>query len=395
MVDGGSSDAISSARGVLVLGAVAVVLLVAGCSGVVGSDKTVPAGDEAAARYASLESYEMSYELSYEYSNRTRQFDVRVLTRRDTGELYEERIEQNASTRRVVVANESGAWQYDAERNEFRLLAVPDPSRERIGRQVRRLFDNLTTAGEPTQTPSIPAAPVVPGSGDPGVANVSDRVGPVTVTYAGTEQVADRDAHVVEIRSVDHSPTYYEQRVAFDTEWFLPLNNEITTGRGSERVTIHQRVSDVTFGTDIPDERFALDLPENATEAGDQTADQGIYRSRAALERAAGLALPDPALDKDYRFRQGGHWIGNGTEAITLRYATEAVTVQVTKTNRSRSTIGDRDGERVRIAGHVGTATDHQGGQIVAWTCPDTAYQVGGRLGRTELLDIAESLGCG
>ncbi|QLG47337.1 LolA family protein [Natrinema halophilum] len=113
-----------------------------------------------------------------------------------------------------------------------------------------------------------------------------------SIEYRGTERVADRETHVLDVKAKNETvekgistivgDTEYvfaletsnpaedlrtvEQTLWIDTEYDYPLKEKVVFEQpNGERIVMTERFESVRFNTGLDDETFAFDPPENAT----------------------------------------------------------------------------------------------------------------------------------
>ena len=250
----------------LCLGVLAVFLLIGGCVAV-----EPPTGDDP--------DPEALFESAYTYDERLE--DVRGVRTTETAageETLTHRVEvherpfvdyrstvlestDEAREGDVYVSNASTTWWYDASANAASYFEPDDPFENEEVRTAR-------------------------------AEQVDQQRDLVTLEYGGTETVADRETHVLEIETREEAVAdgigvlvgdveyvyaletvdpaeelvIAEARLWLDAEYGFPLKEQVVFDvPGEEPYRYTERFEEVSFNDGLSDERFAFEPPENAT----------------------------------------------------------------------------------------------------------------------------------
>jgi outer membrane lipoprotein-sorting protein len=210
-----------------------VLVVSAGCSGLSPADTDVPTGSEARDGYATFQSVEGTVEYRYQSAEDTSNTTVRVVKRPKQRMTRQEFLSPPDLAGDETVTNGSVYWLYDASENTVTRTSLGEstPSNTSNVEFVQQVFSNLTGSGDDSVVtdPPLPVGPLSTGGDSPGV-TTADVVGPTqfTVEYAGTETVAGRPTHAVELApvngtGVDTPGSYIENATYwFDAEYFSP-----------------------------------------------------------------------------------------------------------------------------------------------------------------------------
>ena len=260
--------------------AVALVAL-AGCGAFLAPGPSLPAGSEAVAQFEALDSYNATYTIEIADENGTRRWTGYRSVRPSTGQFYE-RFENTTDGNTTITANNGTVtWLYDVDAETVTRYSADHG--QVGGTQLRQLVNNARADGSSESEPILPVGPFVP------VADRSDggavTVGPKEVSYEGTETVAGREAHVIEVTAAGDTDQF-QRRYYLDSKWYVRL--KVTSSLDTEEESFEQelRFTDVEFEPDLSEELFEFTPPPEATveESSIRTA---VYQRRAELDREA------------------------------------------------------------------------------------------------------------
>ncbi|WP_256300344.1 LolA family protein [Haloarchaeobius salinus] len=391
--------------------AFALLLVVgAGCLGLVDDGETATPtvdGDEAVDAYESIDGVHAVVETTITHGNSTEHRQSAVWIRPGSGAVREEIREPASRDGNLVVANGSQLWVYDESRQVVRTQSYERGQGDavRMDAFLRQVFDAVAASGNETvrspPTVGMGPAPSVPVEGEAGdeVRNATTTVENYTATYEGTETVAGRETHVVELAPSGDVPTVASDlriRYYLDAERYFPVKVTRSMTVNGEEFRVVTRYTDVEFDPGIADSRFRFDPPEEASVV-DLDESQETFETRAAAAANVTMALPEPDVPDGYELFRVGVLRGEIT-TVTVFYRNDAGDVlYVSKHSEPRST-GSADGVTVDVAGSEGryVATDSLGS--VVWSCADgrqyAVVSVEGSLSQSEVVAIARSSGC-
>jgi outer membrane lipoprotein-sorting protein len=386
------------ARRTVAVCALAVALLLAGCGGIASDDSELPDGEEAAERFASVDVYNATVVTESTFGNETTEIRIERTIRPATGERYEETVVNGNRT--ITVSNGTTQWHYRPEQNEVTVIDVEGRERFDQTEQLRELFDSIEqddgSSSGPQLLPIVPTFTGSSGSGSEGNTTVqtdqwSD---PIEVSYDGVETVADREAHVVTVESVEGAERQLEQTLYFDAEWFVVLQAEweveIEQEGGRELVTGQRKIETIEFDPDVDEDIFEFEPPADATVS--RTGGIDRFESYSDLASASDQPVPEPDVPADFEFEMGT--LTNGS--VGLQYGNGTTTLFVSRRTTGESVDGDElfeDSETIVRDGQTYYYAQFAAGRV-EWTCGDVIYSVGGDLDREALLDVATSVQC-
>lgn len=208
------------------------------------------------------------------------------------------------------------------------------------------------------------------------------------ISYEGTDTVADRDVHVIELTDdeTDGTTTLWA-----DQEFWYPLKYETTMGQGDRQVTTTMTYEEVTFNEDVDDDAFEFEPPANATVEEFEPPETQSLESAADVDAATPYEFVEPDLPERFSFTEAT--ITEAGDSVTTLVSYEAVdeTVRFSLTN---NTDRDLTGESTEIGDTEGTVSELSGQTTVTWDCNGLRYSLSGELDREILIDSAASVSC-
>jgi outer membrane lipoprotein-sorting protein len=391
--------------------AFALLLVVgAGCLGLVddgGTEAPAVDGESAVEAYDSIDGVHAVVETTITHGNNTDDLASEVWLRPASGAVREEVREPDHRDGDVVVANGSQLWVYNESRQVVRTQSYERGQGDalRMDTFLRQVFDAVAaTDSETVRSPptvGMGPAPSVPVEGETGAAvrNATTRVENYTASYEGTETVAGRETHVVELAPSDDAPTVASDlriRYYLDTERYFPVKVTRSMTVNGKEFRIVSEYTNVEFDPGIPDSRFRFDPPGNATVV-DLDESRETFETRAAASANVSMTLPEPEVPDGYELSRVGVLRGDITTVTAFYENGNGSVLYVSKHSEPRST-GSAEGVTVDVGGSEGryVATDSLGS--VVWSCVDgrqyAVVSVDGSLSQSEVVAIARSTGC-
>jgi outer membrane lipoprotein-sorting protein len=364
--------------------ALAVALLLAGCSGALDGDPDLPDGDEAVERLSSVGVYNATLVTESTVGNETTETSIEHTIRPATGERYQ--VTRRDGNRTVLVSNETTTWVYQPAVNRVQRIQTVGQQQADRREQLRELIDSLDTDDE-TEAPIAPLLPVFGSRSvdDSSFSETTVRAEPMQAQYRGVETVNGRDAHVVRLETTPEAENEIRQTVYYDAEYFIVLQSEYEMTVEGDSVTGRTQVKSIDFDPSVDDEIFEFDPPENATVLNTSIEQYGNY---TALSRASDGHVPDPDLPPEFEFDSGQRQGQN----ITLQYTSGVESVTVSRFVAAAELPGDLD--TVDHQGRTYQYRDSPRGRLIRWECGDSLYTVSGDLERDTLLDVGASIDC-
>jgi outer membrane lipoprotein-sorting protein len=391
---------VPASRSTAALIAIVAVTGLAGCGVFLGAESSLPEGEQAVEQYESLDSYNATYVIELTDENGTRTWTGNRTISPSTGQFYE-RFEGPEMGPTVTVNNGSVTWIHELEPNTVTRYSA---SRGQLGgRQLRQLVNSARADENAESDRAIPVSPVIPFGGQSSDEVVT--VGPRQISYEGTETVAGRETHVIEVTAAGAGNSMFEQRHYLDSEWYVRLKVTSQIDSNGTLTEYHMRYTDIEYEPELPDDLFEFTPPANAT-VEQSPIQVSIFESRDEVTGQMEASVPEPEVPNRFQFSQIQHTvtdsgefdIENATfedpvETLTLQYVSDRSTLSVTKVN---STL-DRDSaddEAIEIGNRTARYQQTAGQGIIQWHCVGNNYSVSGELSREELIDVAESIVC-
>jgi outer membrane lipoprotein-sorting protein len=376
-----------------VLASLALLLSLAGCSGVLKSDPELPSGDEAAEQFSSVDVYNATLVYETQLQNQTITNTIERTIRPATGERYD--VVTTDGTRRITVSNGTTTWTYTPADNEVTVISLDGSNATTTPEQIRQLVESVERE-ETNEVLVAPILPPIPGtapkeSDENSTTQMDIWTDPVEVTYDGVETVAGRETHVITMETVEGAENQMEQTMYLDAEHYVPLqaewNIEVNGTAGPQQTTGSMRVEAIDFDPAVDDTLFEFEPPENATVS---TPGQDIrtFESYDAIVAESDRPVPDPEVPSDFEFGTGSLT----SDTVSIGYANETAQLFI-----SRRTTGEltAEAEQIDWNGRTYHYDEQFGSNTVQWTCGDAIYSiVSANLDRETLLEIADTVQC-
>lgn len=314
-------------------------------------------------RVSSLDTLVMTYETNVTLNdNRT------MTTHKKLWVDYEnDRIRTETETDRtetITVRNESKTVTYDVENN-----------------QVNR-FDN---AGETDPRTTIDR-----------LLNNSE------LSYEGRESLDGEQTYRLDVTptNTDGIDGSVDATVWLDTDTHFPVKMATSIDSGESNYDMTAQFRNVTLNEPIPDERFTIDVPDDAEEPDYSMPDRSAYDSLSTLKDNTNRSVPEPDVPDAYSFEKGQVVEGDDYHSVSLRYATEdGDNLHVATRSVTGFDYGDSDQfDTVDVGDHTGYYTDYEYNgnttSILVLDCDDKSHSLSNQLSKEEIIDIGESLDC-
>lgn len=378
-----------SKRQVVLVCALAVVLVLAGCSGLSSDDPELPDGEEAAERFESVDTYNITWEQRTTFDNETTELTMKQTIRPSTGERYIET--HNDGTRNITVSNGTTTWTYSPDQNEVTITQRDGGVVANQSDQIRQLVDAVET--DETELQRTPILPLfTAGARSSGSSSVQTDLwtDPIQVSYEGVETVAGREAHVISMESTDDADREMKQTQYLDAEHFVVLKTSMELDGEVSDVEIEIEVENVEFNPGLDDDIFEFEIPENATvDRIGENIDQ--YESYDQVQRETAGHVPDPTVPGDFEFE-----IATVTnETVGLTYSNGTANLMVLRRESGEMSDAARE---IQQNGRTYYFTE-EFGTAIQWQCGEQLYSVqsfgpGDNIDREILLDVAASVEC-
>lgn len=221
------------------------------------------------------------------------------------------------------------------------------------------------------------------------------------VTYAGTETIDGTETYRLDIEpETQYSTGNYNLTLWMDAETYLPVQYEMRSDSERYSYELTQRYTNVTVNETIPDERFTIDIPDDAEQPDYSTPEFYSYEDESELRSNTSQSVPDPTIPENYTFESGYVTEGDDYESVTLTYTTDSdESLTVSKRGSSGYDYSDHDQfEEVAVGNQTGYYNEFDYGEsnisILVWECGDDQYTTYGSLNESETIGVAESIDC-
>lgn len=379
----------------------ALLVVTSGCAGfqsLGGDDDESPPDVDVVERYESLDTVEGTRALSFDGDSNATETRASVLVDLSTSPPRQlQRVlapEEHAGD--VTLVNSSGALMYDASNNS--VTRIPQSTTTGTPRDRAAFLASIVEAARDDEVAKpadgVSPLPVVPSTRTaPEIP--SDAIDGFDVTYLGTDTVAGRTAHGFELTPASEAAISIEQTLWLDHEYFYPLKTHQVLETDNRTIETTVRLTEVTFDTDLPEDAFEFDIPENAT-VDTIDFDSETFDSLAAVRAATNRTIPSPDVPAGYEFQQA-QLFGDRTTQVSLQYVSgngERLSVAMLG-NTSDVGGGLTGGENVTVAGNDGRYVTTGQTKLLTWSCGERRYTLtASALDRDQLLAVGESIDC-
>lgn len=180
-----------------------------------------------------------------------------------------------------------------------------------------------------------------------------------------------------------------------DTDTHFPTKVTVSPESEDLSYSMTMTFSNVSLNTEIPDSRFSIDIPDNATEPQHTMPDTESYDSLEELRDAANVSVPDPDVPGNYSFDEGRITDGDDYYSVSLTYSDGSDTLSVSKHPATGYNFSDNeDFESVDLGDQTGWYNEFDDTGMVAWECGDHSYSIYGKASKADLTDTARSMVC-
>ena len=208
------------------------------------------------------------------------------------------------------------------------------------------------------------------------------------VSYQGTDTVAGRSVHVIELTRTERDSTV---TIKADTEHWYQLAYETSYENDGTTTKTSWTHRNVSFNEPVNDDTFSFNPPEGAELKETTSPDITEYDSVSAANEATAYKIVEPAMPNRYSIESIQETVIDGTSTMTLSYRTGNKGAYFSVSNESS---GMPDGESVTIGNTTGTASSYGDTTSVSWSCEGVRYSLGGPLDQSTLVDAASAVGC-
>jgi len=222
-------------------------------------------------------------------------------------------------------------------------------------------------------------------------------------TFEGREQLDGEETYRLSLEpNMTGTPVTGSVTITvwLDAETYFPKQTHSAVSSENYSFETTQQYRNVSLNESLSDDRFSIDVPDDAEEPSSSDFDMTSYESLSNLKANATQNVPSPDLPANYSF-ESGYIVEDGDDfSLTLRYtAGENETVTVSQRSGDGFNFSEsEDFESVDVGNQTGWYneydTDASTVAMVAWDCDGNRYTVSGPLEKSETIDLAESIRC-
>ena len=221
------------------------------------------------------------------------------------------------------------------------------------------------------------------------------------LTYEETVPLNGTETYRLDIDyQSDYTEADQDGTVWINTETYMPVRYEVSMDSDRYSFESTVRFTNVSVNESIPDDRFSIDIPDDAEQPDYSTPNYETYDSESALRQNASQTAPEPELPDEYTFDSGYVTEGDTHSSVSLTYTAsddESLTVSQSNTTMGSSYYSESDEfENVSIGDQTGYYNEFDTGQsnasILVWSDGDSQYTIYGSASQSTVVDIAESI---
>jgi len=213
------------------------------------------------------------------------------------------------------------------------------------------------------------------------------------VSYEGTDTVADRDVHVIELTRPERDST---ATIKVDQDHWDPLAYETSYSYDGTTTTMSWTHRTVSFNEPVDGDTFTFEPPEGAELKETTSPETEQFDSVSAANRATPYEVVARDMPDAYTIERVREMVIDGTSTTSLSYSNcdESAYFSVTNETGTSESSATSDGESVTIGTTTGTVRSYGETTTVSWTCDTMQYSLSGQLDQSTLVDAAGAVGC-
>jgi hypothetical protein len=212
-----------------------------------------------------------------------------------------------------------------------------------------------------------------------------------TAEYKGQAVVSGQETYVVSVQPPKPlADLVKNQTIWLDQDTWFPIKQQITTQVGNQTITSTITFTKLSYNVSIPDERFTLEVPDNATVKNVTIPTPKTYTSIEKAENAVNFSIRTPNVPDGYSVKKVTVTkIPNKGTIVRVIYQSGSDTLTFTQLTRDIPIKGE---EMVCINGYTGSYETLGNHSILSWDGGKFSYAISGTLSKSTLINIAESL---
>ena len=213
------------------------------------------------------------------------------------------------------------------------------------------------------------------------------------VSYKGTDTVAGRDVHVIELTDTERDSTV---TIKADQEHWYPLAYETSYSYDGITTTMSWTHRNVSFNEPVDDDTFTFEPPAGAELKETTTPDVTEFDSVSAANEATAYEVVEPDMPDSYTIESINEMVIDGSSTTTLSYRNGDKGAYYSVSNESvgSESAAGSDGESVTIGNTTGTVSSYGETTSVRWSCDGMRYSLSGQLNQSTLVEAASAVGC-
>lgn len=222
-------------------------------------------------------------------------------------------------------------------------------------------------------------------------------------TFEGREQLGGEETYRLSIEpNMTGTPVTGSVNITvwLDAETYVPKQTHSAVSSENYSFETTQQYRNVSLNETLSEDRFTIDVPDDADDPGSADYEMTSYESLSNLRANATQDVPSPTLPENYSFDSGYSLAHDGDSSLTLRYtAGENETLTVSQRSGDGFNYSEsEDFEPVDVGPQTGWYneydTDNTTVAMLAWDCNGSRYTVAGPLEKSEIIAIGESIEC-
>jgi outer membrane lipoprotein-sorting protein len=221
-------------------------------------------------------------------------------------------------------------------------------------------------------------------------------------SYEGRERIDGRLTYRLDVTPTNTSsmPDSVNATVWVDSDTYFPTKTVTKSETDEHDFRMTARFRNVSVNEPIDEDRFTIDIPDDAEEPDYSLPERTTYDSLAELRDNTSRSVPAPDVPDAFSFEQGYVLGSEDYQSITLRYVSEdGETLHVGQGPSLGYDYGESSRyETVDIGNESGYYTEHEYNgnttAILVIPCEDATYSVSGDVSKDEITDVGTSLNC-
>ncbi|WP_324665755.1 DUF4367 domain-containing protein [Haloarcula sediminis] len=222
------------------------------------------------------------------------------------------------------------------------------------------------------------------------------------VTYEETDLLNGTETYRLDINpQYDYSDAEHDVTLWINAETYMPVQYEMSEDSDRYNSETSVQFTNVSINETISDERFSIDIPEDAERPDYSTPDIESYESESELRQNTSQSVPEPELPTNYTFESGYVSDGEDNSSVSLSYTDGddgSITLSQSTTSEGVSSYYSESDEfeNVTVGDHTGYYNEFNAGNsnmsILVWNTGDHQYTIYGSVSQSTVIDIAESM---